>query len=438
MKKSPKNILISAPFGYSIKNLLYSTFWQSESVRQAEQIYILTPVPEVWEKYLETIKVKNVQPILFKAERKFNFIFSAVWQTKKTLFLDRTKSSTQEIRWRILRQENILLYFIKKIILSLFFWVPFSFLDFCLAVTTPKDNFHLDKIDVWLSLAPSFEIETVVSRYIDRFHRRAKKIAFIHSWDNLSSKGSLIRKYDKILVWGDLMEKEVREKLNYGRADVVRVGMPQYDLFYQYKNQSVGGVKKQFLYATGHPETVPNELAYVAEVAQRINQAFPEYKLIIRVHPNDDMARYKNLQKKYKNIEIENPGQRTAKTYDKWMPNYDDIKHFADLLKNSQAVINIASTVTIDTSYFLTPVVLLDYDRESGYLKDSIKRFYQYEHFKKIIETKGVFTVKAKDELESVLKQALSSKNDRRRKELIGLYDPFGDGQGGQRIGDAL
>ena len=315
---------------------------------------------------------------------------------------------------------------------------PDSLLDTFLGILAPSQSLDLPKIDTWLSLAPSFEIELVVSEYIKQFQPECHTVAFIHSWDNLSSKGSLIRRYDKLLVWGPVMKKEVRKKLNYSEDSIVEVGMPQYDPFFLLKNKIKYKKKKQILYTTGHPETIPNELQYVTDVAKAIKKDFPGYKLIIRVHPNDDLGKYKKIQKIYPVISCEEPGQRTAKTYDKWMPDFADIEHFAQLLMESEVVINIASTIAIDASYFLTPVICLDYDYPNSSLNESIKRFYKYEHYQTLLESKGVFLCEYRSSLTDLIKQAIRGKEKENQQRLISMYDPFYDGRAGKRLGDSL
>jgi hypothetical protein len=105
MNETKQTILITAPYGYSIKNLLFSSFWQSEKIKKSN-VDILTPIPDTYTRYIQEHGLSNVE-VLQSSVPKFSIAFNLLWQIHKTRFLDRTNSSTQKIRWQVLRTISV-------------------------------------------------------------------------------------------------------------------------------------------------------------------------------------------------------------------------------------------------------------------------------------------------------------------------------------------
>jgi hypothetical protein len=435
MNETKQTILITAPYGYSIKNLLFSSFWQSEKIKKSN-VYILTPIPDTYTRYIQEHGLSNVE-VLQSSVPKFSIAFNLLWQIYKTRFLDRTNSSTQKIRWQVLREQSQLAFCFKKFVILVSLVFPENFLQKVIIFLSPKISPKLPQIDYWLSLAPSFEVDVPILKFLEVNNPKLKKIAFIHSWDNISSKGSLITKFDKVAVWGDIMRKEILEKFDYKDSGVCSVVMPQYDLISKIKKIEIGSKysSRYILYATGHPETIPNEIEYVKDVLSSIDK---DVLLVLRVHPNDSVEKYQSLKKKFPNIVIEEPGERNNKTYDRWSPQEGDIIHMVSLLKNAMVVINIASTMALDASYFGTPVICLDYDKFST-LDKSIKRFYKYDHYRRLLKHGGLYLCENAEEL-PVLIQKIQKEHvlSAEQQEMIKQYDSFQDCLAGKRLGDLL
>ncbi len=432
-----KNILISAPFGYSIKNFLFSSFWQSENIAKS-QIYILTPTPKVYQEHLEKAGIRNVEVIAFNFNKiKFSRTFSMLWQVYKNRFLESTRSNTQKVKWRVLREQSLPLFLVKKVAVFFSLIIPEPLIKRMLYAAIPDTDMKIpSKLDIWLSLAPSFDFDLLVYKKLQKSHRDTEKIAFVHSWDNLSSKGSLICDYQKVLVWGKLMKQEVVEKLGLPASRVIQVGMPQYDIWRNAKFAKPR--KKYFLYTTGHPDTIPNEKRYVLDVLKIIERSYSDHYLILRVHPNDDIKNYQELTATYPFFRVEDPGKRTEATYDKWSPEEKDMFHFGELLAGADAVINIASTLILDASYFSTPVICLDYDK-SDKLALSIRRFYKYEHLLRLLQEEGVYMCQSRQDLDKLMKDAVLRHPLRQTQErMYAGHDEFRDGMSGKRLGDSL
>jgi hypothetical protein len=429
-----KTILISAPFGYSIKNLLYSSFWDFNSGK--DEIIIISPTPKIYNDYFDKKKIKNAKAFFFPT-RKSDLLVDLIFSARRTKCLLKINSETEKIKWKILKQNNPFLFYFKKFIFLFIKIIPDKFIVKSIFIFVSTKNFKkldLPKINTWLSLAPSFEIELPLAKFF--LEKNVKKVALIHSWDNLSSKGPLVTDFDKVLVWGDLMSSDLIDRYKYS-GDIFKVGIPQYDFFYKFKNKIKKTKLNQIIYTTGHPASIYKEYEIVEIIAKELLVQLPNFYIIVRVHPNDDIQRYMHLMKKYKNIRcIENPGKKTEINLDKWMPSEKDIFHYLKILSESKVLINIASSTSLDASFLGIPVICVRFDakNDTSFLKSN-KKFYQYEHYKEVVKSRGVYICDNIKELAFVIK-AIDIDFDKKdlQKKMISSHDNFLDGNSGLRI----
>src|SRR6185436_10472264 len=72
-------------------------------------------------------------------------------------------------------------------------------------------------------------------------------------------------------------------------------------------------------------------------------------------------------------------------------PSRDNRLHLANTLKHSDVIVNVASTIAIEAAILDTPVVNIAFDGndEKPFL-DSSRRFYQYTHYKPLVDIGAV------------------------------------------------
>ncbi len=113
----------------------------------------------------------------------------------------------------------------------------------------------------------------------------------------------------------------------------------------------------------------------------------------------------------------------------------------AELMRYSDVVVNIASTITIDAAAFDTPTVNVAFD---GYEKKpynlSCKRYYDYEHYKRIVDTGGIKISDTIDELIVHIQRSLDDpKQEAEGRARIRSEQCWQlDGQAGKRVGQYL
>jgi CDP-glycerol glycerophosphotransferase (TagB/SpsB family) len=110
-------------------------------------------------------------------------------------------------------------------------------------------------------------------------------------------------------------------------------------------------------------------------------------------------------------------------------------------LYNSDLVIYVATTLGIDALVFNKPQIIIDFDGfENKKYTDSVKRYHDEDHMKKMLALGGVRVVKDQEELISAINDYLedpSIDNDGRQKMTRQqLY--ISDGKSGKRVGEFI
>ncbi len=262
--------------------------------------------------------------------------------------------------------------------------------------------------------------------------RRARKngipiIAYVPSWDNLTSKWEVPTTIDRLIVWNQGMKDEATELLGYSSEDVSISGVPQFDIYARRKTgtkridfiSSIGGDpdKKIITYATGTPELADKDTE--PEIVRLIynairNGTIPGSQLIVRLHPRRDPRDFEDF-KDLENLIIQTPGResddpRSARAGYYWISDLGDYSRWADTLAHTDVLINVASTVTIESCIFDTPVVNVGFDgrRRKEYLK-SVRRHFDYAHYRKILKEGGVKVAWSDYELFEIINRYLEN-----------------------------
>lgn len=234
-----------------------------------------------------------------------------------------------------------------------------------------------------------------------------KIISPVYSWDNLTAKGPFAFKPDRLLVWNNIMIDEAVRYQHMEKSKVFSTGVPIYDEYKEVlKNKSD---KESFLRKLGFSDctkdlvtitTIPRIYygdGHLSIVESILNSTLSkDINILIRPHPMDETD-YSFLQEMNCNVVVDNYGTLPDSSLKYWKPKSDNVFHLGQTMMFSSVVINVASTITIDASWFNTPVINLaiNYDPNLG---DS-SRFYSYTHYKHVMETNSSYLVHTESEL---------------------------------------
>ena len=448
--KEIKTIFLVVDLGISIRNILRTDVFKILKKQEGLRIVIFSPITD--EEFVSEFDAENVviEPL---PEWKPIQLFKPIHSLKKDLWAERENIFTFKNRRK---KKNRKFYRIILRMLEIFnsengLEKFLRYLDKIEADLTPMLESRLfDKYQPSLVFYSSLYTK-YLSILIGAHQRKIKTMSFIQSWDNPTSKGPFRVTPDKIIVWNNILKEEVAKFHYVSPQDILLSGVPQFDLYLDkehflskeifFQELNLDADKKLITYTTGPHNMLPDEHEVVDLLYASIQADKTTYpsQLLVRLHPKDDMKYYKKFEN-MPGLVLQLPGQ-IARTNDRWNPTQRDMYGLAELMFYSDVVVNTSSTITIDAACLDTPVVNIAFDgyREKPYM-DSCKRYYDYDHYKNILATKGVRKASSIDEAIDCINSYLMSPDlDREgRKKIVEDQCWKFDGRSGQRIAEHI
>lgn len=278
-------------------------------------------------------------------------------------------------------------------------------------------------------------------------------IAYIPSWDNISTKNRMVFKYDAYIVWNEQVKNELHEFYPHTKEKPVYViGAPQFDTFrqerfYQSREEFCAGqgIDPQLpiiVYAIGSPNFL-NESPGAEYLAKRIAEGtLGKVQMLVRPHPIHDNAEMKALFSPYEPSVKLQVSKNAGKQLNKRSQDEGQVAEWINTFRHADVVVNLSSTVAIDAAIFDTPVVNLDFDPQPGQRDQQlIKEInHKWPHFKPVAESGGVYLVNDLDEMVEAVKTYLTNPELHRdeRRWMVQHVCGFADGKCGERMADAI
>ncbi len=279
----------------------------------------------------------------------------------------------------------------------------------------------------------------------------ATTVAFLFSWDNLTSQGRLLDIYDRYLVWNESIRDDLlRIYPDIDPAHVHVTGTPQFDGHFDQRNhlsrdewaRSVGvdPARPVVLYSTGMPWLTPGEPHLVEQLADALAAMVDlgPPQLLVRVYAKDTTDQFDDLRRRRRDIVFAPPS---------WEPNFltplpIDSVMWASTLLHVAAGVNIASTVSLELAMFDKPVLNIAYTPPGvPRAHADFSRYYRFDHYRPVVAAGAVTLVHDAGDLASKTRDAIEHP-DRQAVERRSLLEQFFgdrlDGGGGRRVAEAL
>jgi hypothetical protein len=275
--------------------------------------------------------------------------------------------------------------------------------------------------------------------------------AFIFSWDNLTSQGRIMPPYDYYLVWNDGLRDQLLEIYDNVRPEQVFVtGTPQFDFhfrpaFYWSREEfctQVGAdpARPIVLYTTGMANHMPGEPQIVARIAT-ILKAMTDLgspQLLVRVYPKDQTGRFEQVKRENPDVLFPTiPWEPAWQT-----PRVDDTRLLTNMLRHAAVGINVASTVSLELCMLDRPVVNVGYNPPDVDVNElDYSRYYKFDHYRRVVESGAVSVARSENELQTMLRRALTQPEAQRANRHALVSSMFGDtldGYAGLRVADRL
>ena len=250
---------------------------------------------------------------------------------------------------------------------------------------------------------------------------------FIFSWDNLP-KGTKILETDFYFVWSTHMKNELLYYYPHIKENqIIITGTPQFEPHFQadlvvpksifFREYQLDESKRYICFSGDDITTSPNDPVYLADLAEsvmKLNEKDYNLGIIFRRCPVDFSDRFDAVLKKYANI-ITSINPKWEKKADSWhsiLPTKEDLILQMNTIFHSELVINLGSSMVFDYVAFNKPCGFINYDIPNvGYPNWSVKKIYNFIHFRSMPFKDSVFWINNPNDFETVIEKMLNKES---------------------------
>lgn len=273
--------------------------------------------------------------------------------------------------------------------------------------------------------------------------RGVASIGLGRSWDSMTTKGLLRTLPDKLVVQTEDIKKQAVEYHSVDPESIYVVGTPHYDKYINSQRTT----REVFFIKTGLDPNrrlillvLPSDIwTGDSSLNIRLLELFAGLKeqVVVRfpIFGKIDVGGFAPSS----NMVFDSPNN--SEHLEESLLDRQDDDHLADLLYHSDVVVTGASSIIVDAAMFNKPAVLIGFDGDvqKPYWA-SMKRYYDYEHQKLILD-RGFFQVAYnKDELIDLVKTYINNPltGAAGRKKVAETFCPNKDGRSGLRLADLI
>lgn len=284
-------------------------------------------------------------------------------------------------------------------------------------------------------------------------------LCVVLSWDNLTSKGHMAVRPDRLVVWNERMRDEAVELHDYSADAIEIAGVAHFDVYARPESllsraavcRRLGLDPKRRILTFG--TVSPLVFRYNQEVATILARAIvedriqPAAQLVVRLHPQsvagpyaDNLQLFRELQERFAGlVALDLPDVTDSGL--QWALPDDEMVWLASLLKHSDVCVTMASTLAIDAALTDTPIVSVAFDGEHRppYHR-SVRRTYDYTHYQPIVRTGGIRLAESEEQLITLVNRYLANRElDREGRARIVREQAWQvDGRSGERVAAAI
>jgi hypothetical protein len=274
---------------------------------------------------------------------------------------------------------------------------------------------------------------------------------FLFSWDNLTSQGRILPRYDHYLAWNENIREQLLRIYPEVRREQVRVtGTPQFDFHFQSQYRwsreefcrrvNADPSRPIVLYTTSMARPVAGEERVVERIAAMLRQMtdLGPPQLLVRVYPKDRTGRFEDMKRRCPDVLFP-----PVPWEPNWLtPTIDDLYLFTNSVHHAALGINVASTVTLELCMFGKPVINVAYNPpDLDIFPFDYRRFYDFDHYRPVTRSQAVLLAWDEKEMPGLIRRALAQPEATREHQARLLQNMFGrtlDGRSADRVADTL
>ena len=278
--------------------------------------------------------------------------------------------------------------------------------------------------DMVISTRPMAPQEYFILSAAERLN--IKKVFYILSWDNITSKGAFPVLGDHYLTWGQIMNEELAEYYNVKKENIFTTGVTHFDIHHQVKTnpdlkkwmEPLGlNVQKPYIFFTlSSSYYCPDEIEIIEWLAKNIESGSygKDMQLVLRPHMHnfkeglsDETWKNRLMSLQSAKVGIDFPDMNNSLLT--WFMKQDDMYKLSNLLNGASINLNSGSTIALEAAMLDKPVILPLFETHElpGWL--SVKRLKNYIHLKKLIDLNGVEVVDSFDALDNAIKKYINN-----------------------------
>jgi hypothetical protein len=228
-------------------------------------------------------------------------------------------------------------------------------------------------------------------------------VAFVFSWDHLTTKGRIAAPFDYYLVWSRHMRAELlRYYPEISPERIHIVGTPQFD---PYADQTLLWTRDEFCrrigadpsrkvlcYSGGDMATCPEDPKHLEALVSHVRSGriHGNPQVLLRPVPVDNGSRYDEVCRRHPEVIRLQPQWVHAEpgNWTRVLPTAEDVQFLANLTHHVDVNVNLGSTMTLDFGLHDRPVVNVAFDcSDPPALGMPVwDYYYNYEHLRPIVE----------------------------------------------------
>jgi hypothetical protein len=283
--------------------------------------------------------------------------------------------------------------------------------------------------------------------------RHIPTISIDTTWDNIVSKRPTYLAPDALTAWSDRMRDEAIKFYGLSPQHVPVTGGAPFDVFFVPEQlpsrtmflQSLGldPSKKLIVFTLNSPIFNLQNPLFIKFLLEsvRIGAIHGDPNVVIRMHPFDRDSDHTEVVRGYGRVHLERPFgiPDGASTYE-CIPSREGVRHYGALITHADVLVNIGSTTSLDAIAADTPVVNISFDIEDIVYEFSAARFYDYSHYKPILESRAVRLVHDPESFFCAMNAYLSDRTLDRdlRAKACREFLTYSDGRSADRIAAAI
>lgn len=274
----------------------------------------------------------------------------------------------------------------------------------------------------------------------------------VQSWDNLTSKTAVMPPWlDRYWTWSETMTEDLLSLNSRVAPERVRVvGSPQFDFhnspgLAQPRELYLGNLgldprRPYVLIGTGTKTWLPNEPLTVVRLVEELRLKLPKCQALIRLHPKDDGRRWSEYRERLvlSGAVIQETAPPVHMDLGGFVPPKEFYYDQINCITHAAAVINTASTLTIDAAILDRPTICIAYDEmiDLRFPEGRARAFSESSHYASLVATQGVTLVHSRNEAIQAIEVYLANPDLHsvgRRKIVIKVTGNV-DGGAGERL----